>query len=266
MWIEGDLVRIEQVLMNLLTNSAKYTNAPGHIWVTAAPAGDVVHLSVRDDGIGIAPDMLRDIFSPFVQAHPAVAGAEGGLGIGITLVEGLVALHGGTVSARSDGPGRGSEFVIELPRAAARPAAADAAPSRKTACGTPVRVLVVDDNAAVADSLQMLLEASGYHARVARDGSEALAVVREWRPDAAVLDIGLPGMDGHALARALRAETALGGIRLIALSGYGREQDRERAREAGFDAHLTKPTDFDALLAMLSRAPDRPEDGVPPPA
>ena len=258
LWVEGDPARLEQVLANLLSNAAKYTGPGGLIRLSAAREGDEVVVRVRDDGIGIRPEMLTRIFEMFAQADRVPGRMAEGLGLGLSLVKNLMEMHGGTATARSDGPGRGSEFEVRLPAAATPEGAAAAArPSRQKMAS--IRVLIVDDNEDAAHSLALLLRLSGGHeVRVAHDGQAALAAAREFRPAAVLLDIGLPkGMDGHEVARRLRGEAATGAAFLIAVTGYGQEDDRRRSREAGFDAHLVKPVAPDALQELPERAARR---------
>jgi signal transduction histidine kinase/ActR/RegA family two-component response regulator len=251
--LDVDPARIAQVLSNLITNSAKYTDDRGHIEVRASRDGDAVVLSVRDDGIGIAPDMLERVFDLFMQAPLSLPHAQGGLGIGLTLVKRLVELHGGSVVARSEGRGKGSELVVRLP--AARGAGAPAAP-RAPPCArpqaSPLRVLLVDDNIDAVESLAEALRAKGNEVRVAHDGEEALAQVRAFAPGAAVVDIGLPGIDGYEVARRMRDADPRPSLRLVALTGYGQEADLARARAAGFDAHLVKPSSLDQIEAAVA--------------
>jgi signal transduction histidine kinase/CheY-like chemotaxis protein len=250
--LEGDLTRLAQVLANLLNNAAKYTDAGGHIWLSAEREGGTVVLRVRDSGIGIPTEVLPHIFDLFAQADRSLARSEGGLGIGLTLVKRLVELHGGTVAAHSDGPGRGSEFVVRLPvLRGARPAPP---PAAGAAAGPPPRrrVLVVDDNADAGAGLALLLRMRGHEVATAADGPAALEAVRSFRPDVVLLDLGLPGMDGYAVAERLRAETGPADLRLIALTGYGQEEDRGRTREAGFAEHLVKPADLDDIERVLA--------------
>ena len=252
--VDADLVRLSQVISNLLTNAAKYTPPGGSIAVAAALADGEVVLHVRDTGIGIAPEMLPHIFDLFVQEQQAIDRAQGGLGIGLTIVRNLVERHGGFIEARSDGPGRGSEFTVRLP-CAADAATVDDAPasdtSRALVAGAP-RVLIVDDNHDGAEMLSLILGQRGYDTRVAHDGPAALAVAQAFQPRLAFVDIGLPVMDGYELAARLRAIPELRGIRLVALTGYGQDGDRDRSREAGFDHHLVKPLDIDALEAITA--------------
>ncbi|HVV87612.1 MAG TPA: ATP-binding protein [Kofleriaceae bacterium] len=249
-----DRSRLAQVIANLLTNAAKYTESGGRIDVTAQRTGGQIELRVRDTGIGISADMLPRVFDLFVQQPQAIDRSRGGLGLGLTIVKNLVSLHDGEVSAHSDGPGKGSEFVVRLP--AAREGATATSSSnpelRPPEAARPrSKVLIVDDNEDAADLLSMVLESRGYVTRIARDGPSALRVVEEFRPETALLDIGLPVMDGFELARRMRANPALAGLRLIAVTGYGQETDRQRSREAGFDHHLVKPIDVKTVVDLL---------------
>jgi two-component system CheB/CheR fusion protein len=252
--VDGDAVRLAQVLGNLLHNAAKFTPSGGRVWVEleADRAAAAAALRVRDDGVGIPADVLPRLFEPFAQADATLARTRGGLGIGLALVRRLVELHGGTVSVRSDGAGRGTEFTLHLPLAerAAAPGPAPAVPERAGA----LRVLVVDDNADAADTLRDLLEMSGHVATVARDGAEALALARTFWPDAVLCDIGLPGLDGYAVAKTLRADPALAEVFLVALTGYALPDDLRRTAEAGFDAHLAKPPPLETIEALLRHA------------
>ena len=250
--LRGDLVRLTQALANVLHNAAKYTPQSGRIEVTAAPHDGEAVLEVSDTGIGIPADKLEHIFGLFVQAAPGPDPAHGGLGIGLTLVKRLVELHHGTVTASSAGPGEGSRFTIRLPLAAA--GAADAEPER---VDLPVRhprrrILVVDDNRDSADSMLLLLRALGHEVRACYHGEDALVLAPRFRPDLVLLDIGLPGIDGYEVARRLRETREGTALVLAAMSGFGREADRRRAREAGFDHHLVKPVDPDALETLLA--------------
>jgi PAS domain S-box-containing protein len=256
--VVGDPVRLVQVLVNLVNNAVKFTPNGGHVTVSAASEGADCVLRVRDDGVGIAPDVLPRIFDVFVQGESSLGRSAGGLGLGLTLVRRLVELHGGAVEARSEGPGRGSEFSVRLPLSADAPSAAPASPSRASESATPLRILLVDDNRDSADSLACLLRLGGHEVRVAYDAVEALAAARSFDLEVGVLDIGLPGMSGLELAVELRASAPRRRTQLIALSGYGQDADRERSREAGFDAHLVKPVSPDDLLHLLARAERRP--------
>jgi PAS domain S-box-containing protein len=249
--VTGDFTRLAQVVSNLLNNSAKYTPEGGRVWVSAAREGDRAAIRVRDDGTGISADMLPTVFDLFTQVDRTIDRAQGGLGIGLTLVRRLVEMHGGSVEARSDGAGRGSEFVVRLPLASGE--AAPEPPPPSTAAGSKVlRVLVVDDNRDSADSLAMLLELLGHETRVANDGPGALRAAEEFGPEVVFLDIGLPGMDGYEVARRLRLDPHRRGLILAAMTGWGQEEDRRRSREAGFDQHLVKPVSPEAIQAVLA--------------
>jgi signal transduction histidine kinase/CheY-like chemotaxis protein len=253
--LEADQARVVQVLVNLLANAGKYTDRGGRITLTAARDGGGVVLSVRDNGVGIAPDMLGRVFDLFTQADGSLGRARGGLGIGLTLVRRLVELHGGAVEARSEGPGRGSEFVVRLPGLAPPPAAAPATPAAAPAAPPvkPLSILIVEDNADARRTLAALLGLMGHGVEAAATGTEGVARAAELRPRVALIDLGLPGLDGYEVGRRLRA--ALGGSAvLIALSGYAGEEDRRRALAAGFDAHLAKPVDLDELKKILDDA------------
>ena len=253
--INADPTRVSQVISNLLTNAAKYTPPGGQITVHAEHVDDDVVLRVRDTGIGIAPEVLPHIFDLFVQDRQAIDRSQGGLGIGLAIVRNLVERHGGSVSAQSEGPGRGSEFVVRLPWAAQANvvATADPAPAstvRATLREVP-RVLVVDDNEDGSTMLAKALAHNGHETRIAHDAPTALRVAAEFLPDVAVVDIGLPVMDGYELAAHLRDIPGLAGLRLIALTGYSQESDRRKSREAGFHHHLVKPIDIDALEDVM---------------
>ncbi|HEV3260116.1 MAG TPA: PAS domain S-box protein [Gemmataceae bacterium] len=252
--VEGDLTRLAQVLSNLLNNAAKYTEEGGRIDLTVEPSGREAVLRVRDTGVGIAADMLPRIFEMFTQVQGSVSRSEGGLGIGLTLVRKLVEMHGGRVEAHSEGHGHGSEFVVRLPllRQAVLPAAAEAEQQRPRK--VPARnVLIVDDNQDAAESLALLLRLAGQEVRTAYDGPAALDLARARPPDVVMLDIGMPGMDGLEVARRLRQDLGLKRALLVALTGYGGEEDRRRCQEAGFNAHLVKPADVCALKRLLAR-------------
>jgi signal transduction histidine kinase/ActR/RegA family two-component response regulator len=250
--VHGDEHRLVQVVSNLLTNAAKYTDPGGVIEVGAGRAGGEVALSVRDTGSGIAPELLPRIFELFVQADGVSGQSQGGLGLGLAIVHRLVTMHGGTIEARSDGPGRGSEFVVRLPLLDAA-AAGQAGPQPGGASAEipdeRPRVLVVDDNEDAADMIAAALGALGYPVDVAYDGQGALDLAQRGAPSIAILDIGLPDMEGHELARRLRAR--LGSILLIAVTGYGQQRDRELSQEAGFVEHLIKPIDIEVLVRKL---------------
>ena len=255
---EGDPVRLTQVAANLLNNAAKYTGRGGRIALRARRDGGQVVLTVKDDGIGIQPEMLERIFDMFVQADPTTDRVRAGLGLGLTLVRNLVEMHGGTVVARSEGLGAGSEFEVRLPAAgAARVASAVPAETEAGSEGTAepkgltrtLDIVLVEDNADIRDTLKALLELKGHKVEEAEDGRSGVDLILSRSPSVALVDIGLPGLDGYQLARELRARPSR--TRLVAMTGYGRPEDRRLALEAGFDAHLVKPVDFDDLTRLL---------------
>ena len=248
-------MRLAQVVGNLLTNAAKYTEAGGHIELSAQRDGDDAVLRVRDNGIGIAPDMLPHVFDLFVQVDHAATRSQGGLGIGLTLVKNLVELHGGTVDARSGGLGKGSEFIVRLPlslRVADEASEYELSEPRRDSVSNGHRILVVDDNNDAATSLAAFLELSGHDVRVAHDGRSALETARTFRPSLILLDIGMPEMNGYEVARELRKMPAGQNTVLAAVTGWGQLQDRRRSAEAGFDHHLVKPLDLKALEGLLA--------------
>jgi two-component system CheB/CheR fusion protein len=252
--LEGDSTRLEQVISNLLNNAAKYTEPGGRIWLTAAREGTGVALRVKDTGIGLAPDMIPKIFDLFVQADRSLDRAQGGLGIGLTLVNRLVEMHGGRVEAHSPGPGKGSEFVVYLPASHQEPGASlPAGQPRSEKNDHARRVLVVDDNVDAADSLAMMVRLWGHNVLVAHSGQAALEMAQSQPPDVVLLDIGLPGMNGFEVARRLRSDLHLDQAMLVALTGYGQDEDRRRSFEAGLNYHLTKPVEPEALQALLAR-------------
>jgi CheY-like chemotaxis protein/two-component sensor histidine kinase len=255
-WLEADETRICQVLSNLLSNAAKYTPKGGAISLRIEPAKGRVRITVEDNGVGIAPDLLPQIFGLFVQGPRDTDRSRGGLGVGLALVENLVALHGGTVHAHSDGIGRGSRFVVELPTIARN--SASSTPNsdevlRRRIQMTPQNVLVVDDNEDAGLLLAEMLRTMGHEVRVAVDGPRALDAMKHFTPHVAILDLGLPVMDGYELASELRKRLG-SSVRLMALTGYGQERDRERSRNAGFDAHLVKPIGLSKILAAIEVA------------
>jgi CheY-like chemotaxis protein len=254
--LDGDSLRLSQVLSNLLMNAVKYSDAGGHIALTVTVQGDRLSLSVKDDGIGIAPESLGGIFAMFSQIDGVAGRSDGGLGIGLALVKGIVDLHGGTVEARSAGPGRGSEFIVRLPLALPDPATANDAAAAKSVAAARRRILVADDNHDAADSLALLLELAGHEVRVAHLGHAAVALAQAFRPHTALLDIGMPDLSGYEVAQQLRREPWATDIQLIALTGWGQDEDRRQALEAGFDHHLVKPVDPDQLAALLARCRD----------
>jgi signal transduction histidine kinase len=255
LWVEGDSVRLAQVLSNLLNNAAKFTEKGGNIWLTAQRDGAQAVVRVRDSGMGIPADMLGSVFDLFTQADRSLDRAHGGLGIGLTLARQLVEMHGGTIEAHSKGPNQGAEFVVRLllakPALSGLPASTDAdAPGNN---GAGLRVLVVDDNRDAAESLHLLLQLCGHQTQVAHDGPAALAACESFTPQAVLLDIGLPGMDGYEVARRLRQLPGGERLLLVATTGYGHTEDRHRSRAASFNAHLVKPIDPGELTALLAR-------------
>jgi PAS domain S-box-containing protein len=249
--VHADAVRLTQVIGNLLANSAKYTEANGHIWLSIAAEGPWAVLRVRDDGVGIAADMLPHVFDLFVQGDHALTRSAGGLGIGLTLVKNLVEMHGGTVEAHSAGPGTGSEFIVRLPLLAHAPAPKTQPSDARRAATAPLKVLVVDDNRDAAQSLATLLHLHGHEVHVAYDGASAIALATDRPPNVVFLDIGMPGLDGYEVARRLRALPQLDATVLAALTGWGQEGDRRRTAEAGFDHHIVKPPDSEAILSLM---------------
>ncbi len=250
--LEADAMRLAQVFSNLLINAAKYTDPGGRIQLRAVRERSDVVVSVSDNGIGIPAELLPRVFNMFFQSHSALARAEGGLGVGLSLVQGLVRLHGGSVEARSDGSGRGSEFVVRLPLGIARPETAEvAAEAEPLTADAGLKILVVDDNRDAADTCAMLLEASGHHVQTAYTGRQALELARAFRPHALLLDISLPDVDGYSLAEQVRAMPWGRGAVLVAVTGWGQEQDRQRAVAAGFDQHLVKPISADTVETLL---------------
>ncbi len=263
--IEGDPVRIEQVICNLVQNAVKYTPRGGSLSISAKAAAGMGVLRIADSGVGIPHEMLPHIFEPFTQVESSRRRAAGGLGLGLPLVRSLVLLHGGKVEARSGGPGRGSEFVVSLPleppAAARRPRERQRAgeggnQGARRADGGALRVLIVEDNLDGRESLRDLLELKGYQVQVAENGTQGLAEAFAQTPDVALIDIGLPEIDGNEVARRIRATLETDRIALIAMTGYGQPEDRRRALEAGFDTYLVKPVDpadLDRLLMEVSR-------------
>jgi two-component system CheB/CheR fusion protein len=253
-WIDADETRIAQVVGNLLQNAAKFSRAGGTVTLGVGSADGVVRIRVRDEGVGIALELLPHVFEPFVQAAHGAAQSEGGLGLGLALVKGLVELHGGSVSAHSEGPGRGSDFLVTLPLASA---GVEAEPALPATALRPLVILHIEDNRDVAESIAEVLRMDGHQVHVARDGRSGVAKAREVKPDLVLCDIGLPDMDGYQIARTLRADETVRSAMLVALSGYAQPEDRRRAAEAGFDAHLKKPVPLDALEALLRDAAAR---------
>jgi nitrogen-specific signal transduction histidine kinase/CheY-like chemotaxis protein len=256
LWVQGDSVRLAQVITNLLVNAAKYTDRGGSIIVSVSVEEDRAALRVRDTGIGITAELLPKVFDMFVQAEQGLTRGHGGLGLGLTLVKSLVHMHGGEVEARSGGPGKGSEFLVRLPllREAAQEissphSAAEPAASR--------RILVLDDNIDAADSLARLLALRRHDVRVAHNGREALQIGSDFKPEIAILDLGMPGIDGFAVAKELRASANGSAIKLVALTGWGGPEDRQRTQVTGFDHHFVKPITVDDLEAITATSDGR---------
>ena len=252
--VEADLTRLAQVISNLLTNAARYTPPEGRVELTATVVGDAVVLVVKDNGVGMTPETLAGVFEMFVQAPQGVERAQGGLGLGLTIARSLTRLHGGELTAASEGPGRGSCFTLRLPLAPAQAEVHFRAPEApaEPAGITGRRIVVVDDNVDAAQSLATLLELAGHEVRCSYDALAALQLVESFEPDTAIIDIGLPVMDGFELARRLRTLPGLQALRIVAVSGYGSATDRERSEDAGIDAHLVKPVDYGRLRELLS--------------
>jgi signal transduction histidine kinase/CheY-like chemotaxis protein len=254
--VEGDLTRLAQVLSNLLNNAAKYTDDGGHIRLDAELAGSMVAIRVRDTGLGVAPNLLPHVFDLFTQADRTLDRAEGGLGIGLTLVKRLVEMHGGKVEAHSEGLGRGAEFIVRLPVIQTEPTHAVEPPQTATEFrsgteGQSLRILIVDDNVDAADSIAMLLSMEGHQTRTVNTARAALLAAPEFRPEVVLLDIGLPEMDGYEVARRLRTQNGSQRMRLVAVTGYGQPADRRRAQAAGFDEHMVKPVEPATLQAFV---------------
>lgn len=259
LYLDADSVRLAQTFANLLNNAAKYTDRGGQIWLTAKLDGQSVEVSVRDNGIGIAPDALPHVFEMFSQVSPTIQRSQGGLGIGLSLVKGLVEMHGGSVMARSAGLGHGSEFIVTLPLAGRPIDTIGASQDEAELAAVQKRILVADDNQDAADSLAMLLRLFGAEVQVARDGEEALRFFESFEPQIAILDIGMPKFTGYEVAQRIRQSSKGESLSLVALTGWGQEEDRNKAKEAGFDHHLVKPVSAEALRDMLrnSRGPSR---------
>ncbi|WP_164708040.1 MEDS domain-containing protein [Paraburkholderia phosphatilytica] len=253
-WLDADVTRVAQVLSNVLNNAAKYTPHGGNIDLLAERVANDVVISITDTGIGIPANMLSGIFDIFAQVEHAIDRSQGGLGLGLSLARRLVDMHGGSIEARSEGPGRGSTFVIRLPVAEAPPAVAAIEPeSARAAIAPRMRVLVVDDNVDAAESLGLLLEGTGYEVRIVTEATEALDIALGFRPEVIFLDLGMPRLNGFELAERIRAQRHLQAVDLVAVSGWGAEEDRARSSAAGIAHHLTKPVQPDDIHALLTR-------------
>jgi len=250
--VEADRTRLTQIFSNLLNNAANYTDSGGSIAIRGRREGGQVAVAVSDTGIGIPAEALSTVFEMFAQVSPPARNAQSGLGIGLALARGLVEQHGGTLTAASEGSGKGSQFTVRLPVSRGEPESAAIAVSPAPALAKSHRVLVVDDNRDAADSLGALLEMLGVEVHVVHDGESALAAFGAFQPRVTLLDLGMPGMDGYEVARRIRARPDAEGVALIALTGWGQERDRRRTAAAGFDGHLTKPVDIDTVAAALA--------------
>ena len=264
--VEADPVRLSQVIANLLNNAAKYTDPGGQIWLTVARVGREVVVSVRDTGIGISAAILPQVFQMFIQADRDHKRSQGGLGIGLALAKRLIEMHGGRIEAKSAGEGLGSEFMIRLPLAPKQLPVSDGAASarqdeRRSHCS---RILIVDDNQDAASSLGLLLSMLGNDVQTAHDGVSALEAMDSFHPSVVLLDLGMPGMSGFEVARRVRELPQCQNTVIIALTGWGQEEDRRRTREAGIDHHLVKPVDVNALELLLAEVQGRKVDHSPP--
>jgi CheY-like chemotaxis protein len=253
LYVHGDPVRLAQVVGNLLNNACKFTNKGGRIWLTVEQEGERAVVRVRDTGIGIAADQIGRIFEMFAQVDTSLQSSRSGLGLGLTLVKNLVEMHGGIVAARSAGIGQGSEFVVRLPLLSRPLPATPQAPSAAKPKSVVLRrILVVDDSRDSATSLAMLLKLIGHDVHTAFDGLEAVEAAATLQPDVILLDIGMPRLDGYEAARRIRQQQRQKGLTLVALTGWGQDEDRRRTEDAGFDSHLIKPVDLAALAKLLA--------------
>jgi CheY-like chemotaxis protein len=251
-WIVGDRTRLAQIITNILHNAVKFTEPKGRIDVQVTAEPDSAIISIRDTGIGMAPDMARAAFELFRQADNTLSRSRGGLGVGLSLAKGLVALHQGDIRAASEGLGKGSELTVRLPLTHPPEPPRDL-PTSADGRIPGSRVLLVEDNVDAAESMRVLLELGGHHVEVVHNGKEALPLAREFHPEVVLCDIGLPGLDGYAVARAIREDPSVPTPHMIAITGYGRDEDVRLALEAGFDQHLTKPVDFARLDELLAQ-------------
>ncbi|HXY32829.1 MAG TPA: ATP-binding protein [Planctomycetaceae bacterium] len=248
--VDGDAVRLQQVIVNLLSNASKFSGPETTIKLTAGIEEDEAVIRVRDQGIGLSPEMLEAVFQPFMQIDASMDRSDEGLGLGLAIVDGLVRLHGGTVRAASEGRGKGSEFCVRLPLSKSRPEAAPASPIADE--GEPLRVVIVEDNSDVRSMLKTLLEYVGHRVEIASDGLAGVELIERTRPDVALVDIGLPKMNGYQLASRIRRNEAHRNVYLAALTGYGQPADQEKALSSGFDAHLAKPVSLEHLRKLLA--------------
>ena len=250
--VDGDLARLSQILANILNNAAKFTDPGGRIELTVARVGTEVVIKVADSGIGISAEMLPRVFDLFTQVDRPLDRTSTGLGIGLALVQRLVEMHGGRVSAHSGGPGTGAEIVVYLPLIDAGPALVSATPASETVSGlSPRRILVVDDNVDAAETLGLMLKLQGHQVQTAHDGLQALNAASVFLPHVILLDLGMPNLNGYETANRIRSQAWGRDIALVAVTGWGQPKDRERTVEAGFDAHLVKPVDRETLLKTL---------------
>jgi CheY-like chemotaxis protein/anti-sigma regulatory factor (Ser/Thr protein kinase) len=250
--LDADTERLSQVFVNLLTNATKYTPAGGKITISAVATAEDVTVTVTDTGIGIPSDMLESVFGMFVPVHSTSDRASGGLGIGLTLVRSIVDRHGGTVTAESHGTDRGSTFRVRLPRAQQGIRQAEPTPSPSAEAAVSKRVLIADDNLDAAESLQLWLQLAGHDVQIAGNGMEALRVAADFKPDVALLDLGMPGLSGFDVARRIRDSAWGSDMVLVALTGWGQDEDRKQSAEAGFDHHLTKPIAPEAIESLIA--------------
>jgi len=249
--VEGDAVRLEQIVCNLLNNAAKFTTQPDEIVVQTSVEASFALVAVEDKGIGFQPQAAEDLFDPFLQVNPTLERSSGGLGMGLTIVRRLAEMHGGSVQAASEGPGRGSRFAVRIPLASGV-AQARAEPDRPLVEPRRRRIVVIEDNPDIRETLRMLLSMWGHEVAMAADGRSGVDRVLEERPDVALIDVGLPGMNGYDVARTIRGTMRDGEIRLVAMTGYGQPSDRELAMQAGFDTHLLKPISPTVLQRLLA--------------
>jgi CheY-like chemotaxis protein len=262
--VNADRARLAQVFINLLSNAAKYTDPGGQIEVRAVTDGGTALVSFRDSGIGIAPDRLEQVFEMFSQEEPALSRARGGLGIGLSLTRKLVELHGGSVGASSEGHGKGSVFTVRLPVAVpVLTGSAEPLPDKVPPPAGTLRILVADDNVDAAETLSILLESMGHSVHRVNDGEAAVAAAESFDPEVVLLDIGMPKLNGYEACRRMREQAAGAARTVVAVTGWGQEQDLERAREAGFDAHLVKPLDMERLAQLIAARLEGSAQGRP---